>query len=574
MKRAIIAIAAVLAGVAVCEGRTITVDDDGGGDFLTIQAGIDDSDDGDTVLVADGVYTGDGNRDIDFDGKAITVKSENGPDNCIIDCNGTEAEPHRGFHFHDDERVNSILSGITVRNGYGESSGGGIRCSESSPTIIDCVIMNNVAEDGGGGLYSIDGSPIIENCRFVGNRAASLYGGAVRSVRGAGLVRNCGISGNSAAISGGGIALFETTMPIENCLITGNTAERDYGGGIYLAGCWLDVAGCTIVGNSAVQMGGGLYNRATVVEISNCIVRGNTASTDPEISSWDLYNTMDVSYSNVEGGYAGTGNIDADPCFADAGYWDPNGTPEDTNDDFWTDGDYHLKSQGARYDANEGRWTMDEVMSLCIDAGDPMSPVGSEPFPNGGRINVGAYAGTAEASRSYFGEPPCETIIAGDINGDGQVNYLDFQIMASHWLGGNEAINSNYRVEDGIEYYLEVDNFVYHSGQAVAMLYRVTNLGDQDVEFYFPNSPEWNFWVKMNGENVWTALIGWLTYMTWLELRPGEQKEYLYLWDVEDSEGALVGPGEYSVTGGFDAGTDGYGDYDFSKVSVTIEIEP
>ena len=80
------------------------------------------------------------------------------------------------------------------------------------------------------------------------------------------------------------------------------------------------------------------------------------------------------------------------------------------------------------------RRTMDEVTSSCIDAGDPASPIGLEPFPNGGIINMGAYGGTEEASKSYFGKPPCETVIAGDINGDCEVNLIDFAFMAFHWL--------------------------------------------------------------------------------------------------------------------------------------------
>ncbi|MHC4740911.1 MAG: hypothetical protein ACYS8Z_03305 [Planctomycetota bacterium] len=77
---------------------------------------------------------------------------------------------------------------------------------------------------------------------------------------------------------------------------------------------------------------------------------------------------------------------------------------------------------------------MDEMTSPCIDAGDPMSPIGYEPFPNGGIINMGAYGGTAEAGKSYFAKPLCEIIVAGDINGDCRVDFLDFQLMGMHWL--------------------------------------------------------------------------------------------------------------------------------------------
>jgi len=122
----------------------------------------------------------------------------------------------------------------------------------------------------------------------------------------------------------------------------------------------------------------------------------------------------------------GNGNIFCRPFFAKRGYWDANGV--------WIDGDYHLKSQAGRWDANEGRWTIDEVTSPCIDAGDPMSPIGLEPFPNGGIVNMGAYGGTAEASKSYFGKPPCETIVAGDINGDCEIDFRDFFFVALHWL--------------------------------------------------------------------------------------------------------------------------------------------
>ena len=138
----------------------------------------------------------------------------------------------------------------------------------------------------------------------------------------------------------------------------------------------------------------------------------------------------------------GGGNIEADPCFAASGYWghkdDPDIAvePSDPNA-LWINGDYHLKSQAGRWEAGEGRWTIDDVTSPCIDAGDPMSPIGGEPFPNGGIINMGAYGGTPEASKSYFGKPSCEVIVVGDINGDCGVDFLDFRIMALHWCEDN-----------------------------------------------------------------------------------------------------------------------------------------
>jgi len=78
-----------------------------------------------------------------------------------------------------------------------------------------------------------------------------------------------------------------------------------------------------------------------------------------------------------------TGNIDDDPLFADI-----------------ENGDYHLKSHIGRWDPAGKTWISDALTSLCLDAGDPASPIGLEPEPNGGIINMGAYGGTAQASKS------------------------------------------------------------------------------------------------------------------------------------------------------------------------------
>jgi len=128
----------------------------------------------------------------------------------------------------------------------------------------------------------------------------------------------------------------------------------------------------------------------------------------------------------------GSGNIDTDPCFARLGGWEF----DDPNWIFFPS-DYHLRSNAGRWDTNTSSWVIDANTSACIDAGDPMAPIGLEPFPNGGRINMGAFGGTIEASKSYFGRPVCETIVAGDINGDCIVNFKDFRLMALHWLEDN-----------------------------------------------------------------------------------------------------------------------------------------
>ncbi|MBM3242311.1 hypothetical protein FJZ31_39085 [Candidatus Poribacteria bacterium] len=119
--------------------------------FKTIQKGIDVAVSGeDTVLVANGTYTGAGNKNLDFKGKAITVTSENGAENCIIDCEGDG----RGFYFHSGETEASVVNGFTITNGSSAWDGGGIACNESSPTIQNNEIIENVAYFDGGGIFS------------------------------------------------------------------------------------------------------------------------------------------------------------------------------------------------------------------------------------------------------------------------------------------------------------------------------------------------------------------------------------------------------------------------------------
>ena len=142
------------------------------GDQPTIQAGIDAASGGDTVLVADGTYTGTGNKNLDFNGKAITVQSENGHESCIIDC---ELEG-RAFHFHSGEGEDSVLSGFTLTNGGDhpwkeDVVAGAILCQDSSPTITNCSFSGNEAWNGGA-IYNSGDNLTITNCSFSRNYAA------------------------------------------------------------------------------------------------------------------------------------------------------------------------------------------------------------------------------------------------------------------------------------------------------------------------------------------------------------------------------------------------------------------
>jgi len=271
-----------------------------------------------------------------------------------------------------------------------------------APAIIDCTIEQCLAgglgpaESGGygAGIGLIRGSDArIVNCKI--NRNVGYYnshGAGVYCWQSGALLANCDISFNNAQgnIEGGGIYFggSSTNVVLERCIISNNTAEA--GGGIFASSpAYAHVTNCTIADNSLsrpqMSIGGGIHSAGSNIAIKNSIVwyndgaavvLNNPASSNP------------VLYSNIEGYYPGQGNIDTDPLFASA-----------------AGADYHLRSILilGRYDPDRGQWVTDSDSSPCIDAGDPQALedlVGSEPFPNGNRINMGAYGGTPQASKS------------------------------------------------------------------------------------------------------------------------------------------------------------------------------
>jgi len=334
---------------------------------------------------------------------------------------------------------------------------GGAICngSDSRSVLTDCIFVENMAGSGGGMCNYPGGTLTLRGCSFLRNSGNS--GGALDISHCYATLVGCTFSGNSAAQSGGAIVSSgpKNRLEIVSCLFCGNKAIE--GGALYMYyPTNTTFANCTFTSNLATRGNVFACEGATSLELTNCILRDGP---DPIWKYGDVSNgpgpprppvesNISVTYSTVQGGWPGEGNIDVDPYFSDPGHWadagDPNVIVEpDDPDAVWVDGDYHLKSQAGRWDPTSASWARDAVTSPCIDAGHLNSPIGFEPFPNGGRINMGAYGGTAQASKSYFGEPVCETVVAGDINGDCRVDISDFAIISSHWLQrGTDFVNT------------------------------------------------------------------------------------------------------------------------------------
>jgi hypothetical protein len=472
---------------------TITVDDDGPADFDNIQAAIDDANNGDTIEVMTGTYTGPGNYEIGFLGKSITVRSTEPNNPAVVAV--TIIDPNYwapGFFFINEEDANSIVSGFTITRGF-SAVGGGIYCSGGSPTIKNCVIKDCFAWSHGGGIGSEGSNPVISNCTITNNFTTEIGGGIVSVWGGNPVIENCLVTGNSVFWAGGGIGCIEGSLKVRNCTFHGNKAQNQYSNGIGGA-IWLDSVNATI---------------------DNTILWGNDANDGNQICYGGIESSASINYCNVEGGLSmvvvdpcvslnwGAGNIDSDPCFVRPGYWDINDTPGVPEDDFWIGGDYHLKSESGRwepsiyigldptgdgfinltdfaafsnywlqvaepvydeylewtfppclpadFDSNGivdyvdlsillddylteyplGQWVLDDVTSPCIDAGDPNSDWTPELWPHGKHINMGAYGGTPEASMSL------STVGSiANLNNDpcDIVDIIDLEMFTDKWL--------------------------------------------------------------------------------------------------------------------------------------------
>lgn len=249
----------------VVQGQTrdaFTIDPDGTGDFPTIQEAIDAIPSGSIIELSDGTFSGNLNRDLDFMGKALTLRSQSGdPENCVINCEGTGSDPHRGFVFQSGEGPSTVIQDISVRDGYASGTefptgyGGAVLCiNGSNPTFKGCVFSECDALSGGA-VFIRDSDPILEDCGFFFNNAD--VGAALRIENSSAELTSCTFTRNDAFSRGGGLSYSGQFLSLEYCDFIENTAAAA-GGAICLdSDASLTLVNCEFSLNVAVGGGGG-----------------------------------------------------------------------------------------------------------------------------------------------------------------------------------------------------------------------------------------------------------------------------------------------------------------------------
>jgi parallel beta-helix repeat protein len=237
----------------------------------------------------------------------------------------------------------SLVVNNCTFNGNRATYGGGLLCSNASPTLTNTTFNGNTASKAGGGMYSDSFSPILVNCTFSRNTAVD--GGGMHSDGSSLNLTGCSFIGNTATDEGGGMYLVPSVSSpvtiVTNCTFSGNAATQ--GGGVFNFSN-LIVTNCSFAGNAASAAGAALYNHGLPLILTNSIAWGSSSP----ISS--AYSTPLLTYCDIQGGYTGSGNVNADPLFVR--------DPSPGGDGIWGTGDDDygdLRLQAA---------------SPCIDAGD------------------------------------------------------------------------------------------------------------------------------------------------------------------------------------------------------------
>ncbi|MBN2171008.1 MAG: hypothetical protein JW819_06805 [Candidatus Krumholzibacteriota bacterium] len=302
----------------------------GSGDQPTIAAALAVAISGDTITLADGTFSGPGNRDLDFESRPLLLRSQSGdPDACVIDCGGGPGEGHRGLRFHMGEGPTAVVRGITITGGFlqagGDEAGGAVLCEGASPTFEHCVFAGNQAHVGGG-LCIRGGSPLLQDCRIASNRAIWCGGGIACEQGAAPLLTDCQLTDNLADY-GGGVLCDQASPELTGCAVLANEALQR-GGGLY-GGDWSRpiLSACTLAANAAPAGSGLSAVFQAEVSLTRCLVVLGTGSAAVEV----LYGAeVRLECSGVWGNSGGDwndaiagqlgldGNIDDDPQFCGA----------------------------------------------------------------------------------------------------------------------------------------------------------------------------------------------------------------------------------------------------------------
>ncbi|MGB0383990.1 MAG: FG-GAP-like repeat-containing protein [Ardenticatenaceae bacterium] len=266
-----------------------------------------------------------------LDGFTITKGYANGNDSATDQAGGirnqassprfnnlliTENEASRGAGMVNQANSHPILSHVTFSHNVASGHGGGmLNQVNSHPTLIDVTFYDNSASSGGG-IYNDNSDPTIISTKFVSNTTE--YGAGLYNKNSGPLLNNVEFKGNSASEIGGGMRNYDNGHPVlNNVTFTGNSAAR-FGGAISNENnSRSTLTNVTIAGNSAGSSSGGISNNtSSVITVTNSIVSNNQGAPG---GSQQIGNSSDstasISYSLVQGGWAGTGNIDADPLF-------------------------------------------------------------------------------------------------------------------------------------------------------------------------------------------------------------------------------------------------------------------
>lgn len=317
---------------------------------------------------------------------------------CLIEDNGA-ADVAGGGIRASGERL--VISNTTIRNNVGDSFAGVYLHGCSDILFEGNLVEGNIGHGDHGGGLAINGWGAVRNNVIRDNRIGETvgygWGGGVILIEQHDqptVMSGNIITGNFAPSAGGGVFVDEGAEAVlEGELIVGNSAPGA-GGGVYVDQSWdhrrsrAAILGCTIVDNTSEGWpgwGAGVYVQGSDVVIRDSIFWHNANPGGNEDFAVVDGGTLAVTYTLSQDSPAGTGNISADPLFADPAA-----------------GDYHLRSRTGRWDPNTAGWVVDGEHSPAIDAGDPGSEFALEPAPNGGRRNLGAFGNSAEASTSRY----------------------------------------------------------------------------------------------------------------------------------------------------------------------------